>query len=282
MNLNELLDDKKPQPDHKKEISESKFLEILKSHCRNSYAVIRQAPIYLADSGKSDFLVVTPAAREVKTAFWIDRLVKEMSSWKRFPSRSKFMRGYTSAERAGDIENELYVMIPYDHARIGICPKSSFYKSFQMAQKDFGIDRLDNDGLSKWVGGLCRAIQQLDPKAKFNDDVTPDSFSEFTRLIKEIDEIISKNKDALRRKLKDNDSINDEDRKVISDLLNRHITSTQSYIQEKLDPENNGFSAIRVESFSHKPDVREVWIESPCLLVKKSKYVEMYKRGAVK
>jgi len=31
MILNELLDEKKPQPEHKKEITESKFLELLKS-----------------------------------------------------------------------------------------------------------------------------------------------------------------------------------------------------------------------------------------------------------
>jgi len=227
-------------------------------------------------------MMVTPAVREVKTAFWLDRLVKDMTAWKRFPSRSKFLRGYTSAERAGDVESELYVMIPYDYARVGICPKSSFYKSFNLAQKDFGIDRMDNDGLSKWIAGLCRALTQLDPKAKFDEEVNPDTFGQFNKLIKQIDDVVSKGKDALKRKLKDNESINDEDRKVINDLLSRHITNTQAYINEKLDPENNGFSAIRVESFAHKPDPREVWIDSPCLLVKKSKYLEMYKRGAVK
>lgn len=280
MKLKEFLNPKEDQIERHREISELKFLEMLKDNCRNSYSVIRQSPIYIADRDfKADFLVVTPEAREVKTAFWLDRIVKDMNSWKRFPSRSKFLKGYTTLERAGDTD-KIYVMIPYDMTRIGICPSASFYRGFKKAQKDFDIPRLDNDGFTTWVMRLARGINQLDLEAEIPMD-EPDTPAQFNKLLDTIEKSLSK-KDMLKKKLKENESMKDEERKVVQDLLHGHITDLQNYIEEKLDPENNGFSCIRIESFARPSEAREVWIDKPCILVKRDKYLEMHKRGAVK
>lgn len=279
MKLNEFLSTT-AQVEHHKEISELKFLEMLKENCRNSYGVIRQSPIYLADkSFKKDFYVITPDVREIKTAFWLDRMVKEMPAWKRFPSRSKFLRGYTTIDRAGD-ESTVYVMIPYDMTRVGICPAASFYRSFNKAQKDFGVSRLDNDGFTNWLMRIVKAVNELDPEADIALD-EPDTPAQFTKALNLIDKSMSK-KDFLSRKLKENETLEDEEKKAISDLLKHHVTDIHKYIEEKLDPENNGFGCVRVESFTRPSDVREVWIDKPCIVVKRDKYIEMHKRGAVK
>jgi hypothetical protein len=268
------------QVEHHRELSELKFLDMLKENCRNSYSVIRQSPIYLSDKTlKKDFLLITPEVREIKTAFWLDRMVKEMNSWKRFPSRSKFLRGYTTIDRAGDQES-VYVMIPFDMTRVGICPASTFYRSFTKAQKDFDVNRLDNDGFSTWIMNVVKGLNALDSESDISTD-EPETTTQFNKLLASIDKALLK-KDYLKKQLKENDTIKDEERKVVHDLLQRHITNIQNYIEEKLDPESNGFSCVRVESFARPSDVKEVWIDKPCLLVKREKYLEMHKRGDVK
>ena len=280
--ISEKSSEKASGPEHKKFVSESKFLELLKERCRNSYNVIRRSPIYVSEKSDEDFIIVTPEKKEVKTSFWLDRMVQSMNAWKRFPSRKAYIRGFTSEDRADKLEGNVYVLIPYDHARVGICPKASFYRSFLVALKDLDLDRLDNDGLSRWVSGLTKSIKVLEPKAKFKEDVTPDTYAELMKVLKEIDSVVASKKDVLKKKLKEDDTINDEDRKLLKDLLQNHITDILSYLEGKLDPENNDFRAVRIESFSSPSDIREVWVDSPSLLVKLSTYKELYKRGVVK
>lgn len=268
------------QIEHHKELSELRFLDFLKERCKNSYQVIRKAPIYFADPRlEADFYLMTPEAREIRTAFWLDRIVKDMHSWKRFPSRSKYLKGYTTLERAGH-PSSVYVMVPYDGSRIGICPHSSFYKSFNLAQKDFGVTRLDNDGLISWLMKATSGLKTIDDKLKFDGE--PETTAQFNRILKQIDDSVKGRIAELKKKAKENETLKDEERSVLADIFGRYITSIDNYIEEKLDPENNGFSCVRVESFSKHPDAREVWVDQPCLLVKRSAYLEMYKRGAVK
>ena len=49
-----------------------------------------------------------------------------------------------------------------------------------------------------------------------------------------------------------------------------------------MDPDLNGFSSVRVESFSNLPSDREVWIDDPCLLIKRNKYIELHAEGDIK
>jgi len=277
MNLIEIISDKPPE--HKKELSELRFLDRLKEKCRNSYEVIKQCPIYVPDSGP-DFMLVTPEQREVKTSFWLDLIVKDLPSWHRYPSRSKYIRGFTSQERAGNLD-EVYVLIPFDLSRIGICPKSSFYRSFVVAQKDMGVDRLDNSGLIQWVNLLVAALIDVRDEKSINKEV-PKTYKQFKSLLDNLDKIISDEKNTLKKRLKESDSIKDDERLVLQDVLGRHVTTIHRYLEEKFDPETNGFTTVRAESYNRVNEDREVWVASPSLMVKKSVYLDMYKRGAVK
>jgi hypothetical protein len=77
------------------------------------------------------------------------------------------------------------------------------------------------------------------------------------------------------------DDLEDTTRKVVNDLLTRHVTNIDAYIQEKLDPESNGFHNMRIESMNKFTEDREIWVSDPCLLIQRSKYIDMHGRGLV-
>lgn len=277
MKLSDLL---KEEVTHKLELSELKFLELLKERARNSHGVMKQMPIFREDSGP-DFMLVTPAERETKSSFWADKLIKEMQAWNRFPSRTRCIRGYTSVDRLGGSDKDHYVVIPLDRARVGICPTDSFYRSFKHVEQGMGIKRVDNDGLGTWIELVTKGISELYPEAKL-EVKTPKSYAEFTKMMKEVDKELKDNRPKLKKLLKDSDNLADDEKLVLTDLLDRHVTSCETYLAEKLDPDQNKFGSVRIESLSAASDDREVWISDPCLLIKRSKYIELHEKGSIK
>lgn len=277
MILNELLD---KEPEHRKELSELKFLEMLKEKARNSHTVMKQMPIFREDHGP-DFMLVTPAEKETRSSFWVDKMLKDMAGWHRFPTRTKCIKGYTSVDRLGGSEKDHYVVIPMDRARIGICPTDSFYRSFKHVEEGMGISRVDNDGLATWIELVIKGISNLYPDAKLQVRV-PDSYNEFRKMLKEVDKELKENKSKLKKLLKDSENLEDAEKLVLTDLLDRHVTSCETYLAEKLDPDQNKFGAVRVESLSAASDDREVWLADPCLMIKRSKYLELHEKGTIK
>jgi hypothetical protein len=278
VNLSEILQNE--QQEHRKELSELKFLEMLRERARNAHSVMKQSPIFKEDKG-SDFMLVTPADKDTRSAFWVDKLIKDLTSWSRYPSRSRFIKGYTSIERVGGTEDAQYVVIPLDRARIGVCPTASFYRSFKKAEEGMGLSRVDNDGLSTWIETATKAISEIYPEAKL-DVRTPATFADFKKMMKEVDREINANQAKLKKLLKSAEDLSDAEKLVLTDLLARHVTSCEAYLAEKLDPESNGFGNVRIESLSAAPDDREVWISDPCLLIRRSKYIEMHEKGSIK
>ena len=277
MNLFELID---KQPEHRKELSELKFLEMLKEKARNSHNVMKHMPIFREDHGP-DFMLVTPTEKETRSSFWIDKMIKNIQAWSRFPSRTRCIKGYTSVDRLGGKDSDHYVVIPLDRARVGICPSDSFYRSFNDAEKGLGIVRVDNDGLSTWIETVSRGISNLFPDAKINVR-SPETYADFQKLLKEIDKELKENKSKIKKLLKDSDNLADDEKKVLVDLLDRHVTTCETYLAEKLDPDQNKFSSIRIESLNAVGNDREVWMTDQCLLIKRSKYIELHEKGTIK
>lgn len=276
MFLQELLDN--TNKEHRKELSELKFLELLREKARNSHIVVKRTPIFREDKG-SDYMLVTPGEKENKSAFWIDKIVKNLQSWTRYPSRTKFIKGFTTIDRIGGIEDDQYVVIPLDGSRIGICPDSSFYRSFHLT-KSMGFDRIDNDNLAKWIYEVFMGISELYPDINIEARI-PESYSEFKKMVSELDSAVKHNLQKLKTSLKTAD-LSDQHQIILKDLLNRYVSSIDSYLNEKFDPEDNNFSASKIESFNMQADDKEIWISDPCLLIKRSKYVELHKNGSIK
>jgi hypothetical protein len=241
---------------------------------------MKHMPIFREDHGP-DFMLVTPAEKETRSSFWVDKMLKSIQAWARFPSRTRCLKGYTSVDRLGGQDSDHYVVIPMDRSRVGVCPTDSFYRSFENVQKGMSVVRVDNDGLSTWVENVAKGISDLFPEAKINVR-SPESYADFTKMLKEIDKELKENRTKLKKLLHDSENLADEEKKVLTDLLDRHVTTCETYLAEKLDPDQNKFSCSRVESLSAVGDDREIWISDPCLLIKRSKYIEMHEKGTIK
>lgn len=274
MKLRSLIEEAAPI-EHRKELTESKFLELLKSKAKNSYVVAKKNPFFRQDSGP-DMMMVTPEIKEERSKFWVDKMIKEIPSWGKMPSRSRFIKAYTNYDRTfgGD---DVYVMIPFDGTRIGIAPGPSFYRSFKDIEKSLGFDRVDNKTFIEWLENVQEGLAQItDTKIKKHE---PKTFGEFKRALGQIDKVLESDRKVLEKNLSSGESLSVEQAKIMKDLLARHVVSTERYIEEKLEPEANGFHSIRIESFSKGTGDHEIWIDKPCLLIKRSAYIEMNKRG---
>jgi len=277
MKLSSLIETKDDQIEHRKELTEGKFLEILKGQAKNAHVIATKIPFFRQDSG-SDMMLVTPAAKEERSTFWIDRLIKEIPAWGKMPSRSRFLKAYTNFERTfgGD---DVYVMIPLDGTRVGVAPGPTFYRSFTDIKKSLGFEKTDNQTFIDWLTTIQEGLAQItDTKIK---KIEPTTFTQFQKGLAQIDEILKTDREILKKNLSVGEGLSDLQAKTIKDLLARHITNTERYLTEKLDPEVNGFHAVRIESFSKSSGDHEVWVDSPVLLIKRSTYIEMHKSGTI-
>lgn len=260
-------------------VSELKFIELLNEKARTSHDVVKKNPIYKLIKGGPDYMLFDPKKAPDKSSYWIDRITAELPAWKKLPLRTECLRAYSSYERSGD-QPHSYVVIPLDHAQLGISSKASFYRSFADAQKAMGCDKLDNEGFSKWAKDLAATVSKLAEVDVGLNEMT--TYKSVKLALTKIDRVLLPNKVKIQTALKKDDlDLEDESHRRIKDVLARHVTTLDLYLQEKLDPENNGFHAINVESLREYND-REIWISSPCLLVRREAYIDLHKRGEIK
>ena len=278
MKLSTIIND--DSVEHKQELTNAKFIELLKSRAKNSHYIAKQNPFFRQDKG-ADMMLVTPSQKEERSSFWVDKLIKLMPSWSKLPSRSRFVKAYTSYNRAAEQGggDDIYVMIPYDSSRIGVAPGPSFYKSFGDINKSLGFDRVDNKTFLDWLETIQDCIGLLS-EIKI-EKTKPETFSQFKKCLDKIDKVINKDRTTIEANIKKVDKLSVDQEKIMKDLLNRHVVNTEQYIMEKLDPEVNGFHATRVESYTKGTGDHEVWVDKECLLIKRTKYIEMVKNGVI-
>ena len=275
MKLISLIEKEVPEAENRQELSQSKFLEILKSKAKNAHHIAMHTPFFRQDKGP-DLMLVTPELKEERSSFWVDKLIKEIPAWSKMPSRSRFLKAYTNFERTfgGD---DVYVMIPLDGTRIGIAPGASFYRSFKDLEKSIGFEKVDNDAFIKWLDVVQECLAQLtDTEVKKHE---PTTFSQFKKALTQIDDILNQDRKILEKNLSAKESLSLDQAKIMKDLLSRHVVNTERYLAEKLDPEGNGFQSLRIESFSKGIGDHEVWVDKPVLLIKRNTYIAMNKRG---
>jgi hypothetical protein len=261
---------------HRKELTEGKFLELLREKCKNSHVIATKIPFFRTDKGP-DMMLVTPSAKEERSAFWIDKMIKEIPAWNKFPDRSRCIKAYNRYENVND--SNVYVVIPFDGSSVGIAKTESFYRSFDDVEKSIGFDRVDNDSFRKWIEHIFTGLGEILGE-KFK---TPplESYSQFKKALSLIDKILERDRNDLKKKLSASEQIDGEKAKIVKDLLSRHVTNMEAYLIEKLDPEANAFSCTRIESYHGVRADAEIWIDKPCLLIKRNKYIELHKQGSL-
>lgn len=277
MKLNELYQQVEQKlPEHQVELTVHRFLETLREKAKNSHISVKHAPLFLNDQGP-DMMLVTPKVRANKSNFWINKLIDQIPAWKKFPSRETYIRAFTSLESVG---SDPYVMIPLDGTRIGVCPSESFYRGFLDVQHTLDLKKVDNENLTYWITTLKSSVYKLlkdlnVSTEKITDD--PLSYKEFIKQLEHVDRLVTPERHRLLKRVKEADSpLDDDEETVLLDFLSRFMTSSHQYLSEKLDPDRNGFKVSPIEAFHKHNGNLEVWVDSPVLLIKRKKYIELH------
>lgn len=223
-------------------LSEEDALKLLKTSARRSHDTAKKTPIFACYKGAPDYFTVKeplPVGNYI-----VDRACKEL----KLNNKSEAtVIGFTNAELAErEQDGELYVVFPYDGARIGVSKTDDFYKSFELAQKELRIDSVNNRNLEE-------AFEFL---------------GEFETW------------PGLRSHLEDG-----EPTRLKGDAHQARMASYQkahtglAWFKRLFNFEANGF--ISLLAYQQPPAMREVWVAGPALLVRAEKYDDLYKRKHV-
>lgn len=119
------------------EISEKEVKKLLQTTHKEAWDRRKLAPIYRGISFKKPFGFVRPSQSERTSANTINvytLLMDNLSSWSKFPKRSKSLICSTSRGRAADYgySGGIYTVVPKNGAKIGVCPKYDIWDSFNI------------------------------------------------------------------------------------------------------------------------------------------------------
>ena len=114
---------------------------------------------------------IDPSKSERKSAntsnfytLWIDNSKK----WADYPKRSKSLICTTQAQTAAGYGTS-YMMIPYDGAKIGVCPSYDMWESFPNAMSDVGLYTLNEFNDYIWNITTTLTQQEMGRKALGKD-----------------------------------------------------------------------------------------------------------------
>lgn len=267
-------------------VSELKALELLREKCRNAHHTAKQVPIFRRLELDGSYYVINPEVETRKSKFLLENLITELPSWHRFPNRLQCVRGFTSHERADKRDaGEMFLLLPFDGARLGVTGGPSFIRSFEPAAKRLHFPKLDNAYIHEWLKGMLAVTTAL------KEHVGKRSFSAEPTTVKQLMQSLEKLEFMQGRQVKkwltelDTSSkdlgveVSDDDIHRALDFVDRRSTPL-SYWDELLEPGPNNFALLTTSSVF--PQEREIWTSNRVLAIRADKYDELHKRGDVK
>jgi hypothetical protein len=260
--------------DYSKKLSEESFLKALRTHCNNSHNAAKTSGLFTNFKGESDFLEVDPKDRIVRSAFMVDELIELLPSWKHHPFRRKALIGYTSlaiAQHYAAADQQTYILLPYDKGHLCMLQAESFYVGCVNACKTIGIKSLGNTQLRSWLSSLRRIAKMLGIKVTTEE---PDTGKALLKAVQALDGLNDVKKvDELEKA--------DEEDKDRARTFSMRSGSPLEFLSQALDPDNNRVEKL-LAIHHNMPADREVWTNSPCLMISLEAYKRLHEAGKIK
>lgn len=233
-----------------KELSKEEALDFVLTKCTDS-AVTTADHLYRGYEGP-EYVLVDPtkfSERESPNAInnYYNLLLSNLPSWSKYPKRNKSIVASTNSKYASHY-GDLYFVLPVDNTKMGLCPENDLWMSFGKS----GVPILDD---------LNRILT----------NVVGDRIDNWREL-----------KEALMQAYFDET----EDFNYVQDLFEQHgcdvkiqpgkeINNWLDLVENILEPDRNGFDLINIRK--SYPLNKEVWFDSPCILVREDEYDEFSK-----
>jgi hypothetical protein len=256
------------------------------SKAKQGHIIYRGAKKY-DDSSEFLGLLYTPGKRiSENTSNVYTKLLSDLfPSWQKFPKRNKSVIASFDINKAADyvdINGMLYIVLPKNGARIGICPKKDIWNSFDNFPSSISNLSQFNSAFCYLVSEICQFSGNIKNKNKVEK-----TFLESTAKVKELFKDFDKGFTIQVEKARSEGANNAEQLfnyfDQISDgiLGRRKIEILHDYINyygskngkttflkflEELYFDNSDFS-IQTTSSLNNNGYSEVWIEGPCLFI---------------
>jgi hypothetical protein len=231
--------------------------ELFKKHC-NDFDFDNHF-MYRGVRFNSDYaLFDAKGSKPRKSAYtenYYTHIIDNHKGFKQYPKRSRSLIASTSIQKAMLYGDEVYRIIPFDGAKIGICPDSDIWDSFEVLKK-YHIRNLDvfNKEFERLIYGAL------------------DSFASKMGTWPQIEKDAKKiNKEFLGNLDLDMSDFSDEEYLLWYPIQNGKFKNLAELIEHAFDPSSNKFKLTTIENFKDVSN-REVWTDSKCLLVRQSEF----------
>jgi hypothetical protein len=262
-----------------KEITEEEAWKIINEKCKKS---INSTPIYrgISLSHKRNAFFIQPSKYE-RTSFFADHniytlLFDNLSSWKKFPKRSRSIicstdRGIADSYGSGQV----YRVYPFDGSNIGVCPDNDIWNSFFDDQTDFNSFTLDSFIINTVIG-FIRSVNRVYDEVYEKDLINTKKLYDKNLTFNELKDIFSKVEkyieDTIKGDIKDKNQafhhfmdVNVIDTDTIFFPVFEKNLSFIKTLETIFDPIKNRFKLIKAGSEIGYD--REVWTDGDSVLI---------------
>jgi hypothetical protein len=197
----------------------------------------------LADSSKF--------RRKVKSGWnYINLFVSSSPSWTKFPNRENAI--ICSSNNMGDAYGHSHIVIPDDKARIGVCPSSDFWVSFQTLKRTMLPTVSDLNALFDWYERTSGIKFADEPHALRNQlmNISPKAII-----------------DLAKEKITREHDFYDRITSVADDANFRGYENMAEFLDDLLDPQKNEFKVISPRDIISLNSV-ETWVSGKVMMLK--------------
>lgn len=253
-------------------IDDMDVIQRLKVKCSEALDLISKGKgIYFATSHSQDKVMLVRASQHVYDEGKY-KLLHEMldacPEWKMFPKRSISTICSTSKSPAQS-GSTLYVVLPINGTKIGVCTDVSYGDSFNRLERTFGLNNvLDFEREFRLILNLTEQF--------VNDKDLPEELDikEIQRVCAMFDNIMKtfKGLHDFKVMLRSVSNLN------VDEWLRPMKEGLFMRIMDALDPDLNGFDVVRISDVEGYKN-RELWFNNDCYMIEKRTFDELKDSG---
>jgi hypothetical protein len=218
-------------------------LDFIKKNCqdavnswRKGYKIFRGVS---SPYGEYGIIKPTTERPSANTYNFYTLIINNDPSWKQFPKRQVIC---TTDPQTADGYGNIYLVLPVDGAKIGICKTNDIWDS--LTYKNLWADDINDE-----IYRIIRDKEKLIPKNIQTD------FKFFKKTMSEM------TRDKLKEKPLDKRNV------IYSDFIDSNYKNLYDFlVKEAFTPVRNQFKVQNIKNFSIK-GFNEVWTDSECVLI---------------
>jgi hypothetical protein len=228
-------------------------------------------------------------------------LMENMEEWQKYPLRSKSLICSTTVNYASGY-GKTFNVIPYDSAKIGVCPTMDFFESIEN-KLEVGVDSY-NHWISNFIDKSVRLADTHGDNQKisapnfgtgsydYSSNYSPTS-EHFFSLLKSLDRFYLRHPELIDELVKRDSDSYYYSKNHITDMIVAGLSKKiplVDILSEHLTPDENGFQLFDMHNFNTELIERtrkgtyggnEVWTNGPALFVEKSKFNDLVAEGTI-